>query len=287
MDSKFEKVLVLGSGQLAYKCAELVRQFVSAVEVLELKVTESTILEKLCGKAEIPYRCVERKGMTELLMQEMCETLVVSAGNTYLFPSMVIAKENLTIINWHNALLPYHKGRNAEVWAIYDGDKQTGVTWHRIIEDVDAGDILCQRALPIDEKLTAMQLYKKQCELGEAMFAEILEPVLAGTCVARAQEQSPVNQLHYSYDRPNEGVLDLSWSMEQISRFLRAMDYGSLLLLGKMKVEYEGKTYSFYRYKIKESEEFAKERVVTFEENKLTIIEGNQVIVLRDLQEEE
>ncbi len=287
MDNKFEKVMVLGSGQLAFKCAELARQYVSAVEVLELKVTESTILEKLCGKAEIPYRCVERKSMTELLLQELKETLVVSAGNTYLFPARVIAKENLTIINWHNALLPRHKGRNAEVWAIYEGDAQTGVTWHRIIEDVDAGDILAQRALPIDEKITAMQLYKKQCELGEVMFAELLESVLTGTCAMREQEQLAVNQLHYSYDRPNEGILDLGWSMEQIGRFLRAMDYGSLLLLGKMKVEYEGKNYSFYRYKIKESEDFAKERVVTFEEDKLTITEGNQVIVLRDLQEEE
>lgn len=287
MDSKFEKVMVLGSGQLAYKCAELARQYVSAVEVLELKVTESTILEKLCGKAELPYQCVERKGMTDLLAQEVQETLVVSAGNTYLFPKQVIAKENLTIINWHNALLPYHKGRNAEVWAIYEGDEQTGVTWHRITEDVDAGDILCQRALPIDEKLTAMQLYKKQCELGEAMFAEILEPVLTGICEAKPQEKLAVNQLHYSYDRPNEGILELNWRMEQISRFLRAMDYGSLLLLGKMKVKYEGKNYSFYRYKIKESEDFAKERVVTFEDDNLTIKEGNQVIVLRDLQEEE
>ncbi|MBQ9140634.1 MAG: hypothetical protein IJX63_02435 [Lachnospiraceae bacterium] len=287
MDSKFEKVMVLGSGQLAYKCAELARQYISVVEVLELKVTESTILEKLCGKAEIPYRCVERKGMTELLLQEQKETLIVSAGNTYLFPETVISQKNLEIINWHNALLPYHKGRNAEVWAIYEGDGETGVTWHRITKDVDAGDILCQSALPIDEKLTAMQLYKKQCELGETMFAEILESVLTGTCEAKSQEKLAVEQLHYSYERPNNGILDLSRSMEQISCFLRAMDYGSLLLLGKMKVVYEGKLYSFYRYKLKVSEDFTEGRVVTFEEGNLTIKEGNRMIVLRDLQEEE
>lgn len=286
MENKFEKVMVLGSSQLAYKCAELARSYVSDVTVLELKVTESTILEKLCTKAQLPYQCVDKKKMTKLLEQEELAALVVSAGNTYLFPKGIIAKDNITIINWHNALLPCHKGRNAEVWAIYEGDTQTGVTWHRITEDVDAGDILCQRALPVGERVTAMQLYKKQCELGAAMFAEILEAVLAGRCEARPQEKPAVEQLHYSYERPADGVLDLGWSMEKISRFLRAMDYGSLLLLGKMQVKYEGKNYSFYRYKIKESEETVKEREVTLTGNNLTIKEGNQVIVLRDLQEE-
>ncbi len=287
MDNKYEQVLVIGSGQLAYQCAQLVREWMEAVRVLELKVTESTILEKLCSKEQIPYECVDRKRMTELLLQENKETLVVSAGNTYLFPKQVIAKDNLRILNWHNALLPHHKGRNAEVWAIYAGDSKSGVTWHWIVEDVDAGDILCQRELPIDEKLTAMMLYKKQCELGRDMFAEILEAVLDGTCPAKPQEKLTVEELHYSYERPNDSMLDLNWDMRKISCFLRAMDYGSLLLLGKMHVLYEGKEYSFYRYKINTSEEFVAERTLLWEENKLTIREGNTSIVLRDLQEEE
>lgn len=287
MDNKYEQIWVIGSGQLAFQCAQLVRERMEAVRVLELKVTESTILEKLCGKEQIPYECVDKKRMTELLLQEGRQTLVVSAGNTYLFPERVIAKENLRILNWHNALLPHHKGRNAEVWAIYAGDEKSGVTWHWIVEDVDAGDILCQRELPIDEKLTAMMLYKKQCELGKEMFAEMLEAVLTDTCLATPQEKLTVEELHYSYERPNGSRLNLNWDMRKISCFLRAMDYGSLLLLGKMYVLYEGKEYSFYRYKINTSEEFVTERTLRWEENKLTIREGNISIVLRDLQEEE
>lgn len=286
-DYAYERILVIGSGQLAYKCAVTAKQYVQDVEVLEWKLTESTVLEKLCGKAEIPYRQVSKEELQDRLLQEQKQTLVVSAANAYLIPQAVIAKENLTIVNWHNALLPYHKGRNAESWVIYEGEAKTGVTWHYIVPDVDAGDILLQEEIPLEDTMTALKLYQKQCQLGEVLFERLIEPLLRKECVGRKQPQVPDGQLHYSYQRPNQGVLDLNWSMEDISRFLRAMDYGSLQLLGKCLVRWEGKNYSFYRYKIKQvEEEFGEGRKVEWEENQLKIIEKNKVIVLRDLQEE-
>lgn len=286
MESKFKKIIVIGSGQLASQCAQLSKTYLDDVSVLELKVTNSTILEKQCEKAQISYRSIDKYAITQSLQQEEVQTLVVSAGNTFLFPHSIITKPNLYIMNWHNALLPHHRGRNAEVWAIYYGETKTGVTWHQVVEDVDAGDILCQRELPIEDKMTAISLYRKQCELGFEMFAEIIEPVLEGKCVAKPQEPIAQEEIHYSREIPNQGVLSLEWSMRQISCFLRAMDYGRLLLLGKTYVEYQKKRYSFYRYKIGQAEEFATQRKIELSDDKLMIQEGSTQIVLRDLQEE-
>lgn len=305
---KYEKLIILGSGQLAHRCAEIAKGYLEQVEVLELKVTDSTILEKLCSKSQIPYSCVQKQELTERLQAEAASTLVVSAGNTYLFPAAIIEKPNFTIINWHNALLPRHRGRNAEVWAIYAGDTRTGVTWHYMVEAVDAGRIICQETIPIDEKITAMQLYKKQSDLGSQLFGNFIEALLLGQCEGYEQPEAETEELHYSREIPNNGYLDLNWDIRQISRFLRSMDYGSLLLMGRMYVVYEGQKYSFYRYKIRITEEagvaahegkggtgmqLCKEKSprtdtcsLEWQGGNLVLHEGNTEIILRELQEE-
>ncbi len=282
---RYSKVYIIGSGQLAYDCVEIVKQYLSEVKVFELKVTESTVLAKLCDKSGVFYRSVTSKELTETLLAEDEDTLIVSAASIYLVPQIVIEKQNFLIINWHNALLPAHKGRNAEVWAIYCGEQVTGVTWHMITKDIDAGEVICQKEIPINDKTTAMSLYREQVLLGKTLFAEFCEDLLKGQCKLKKQKESIELQMHFSKDIPNDGILDLNWNVTQLSRFLRAMDYGSLLLMGKIRVIYGDTQYEFYRYSIKQSEESVQERVIAFDEGKLTIKEKDKIIILKGLQE--
>ncbi|MBQ7834050.1 MAG: hypothetical protein IJ336_10860 [Lachnospiraceae bacterium] len=281
----YEQIYIIGSGQLAYDCALIGKKYIDNVKVFELKVTESTVLEKLCEKSRIFYTTVSTAGLTEYLKKEKHSTLIVSAASVYLLPEEIIGMDNYTIINWHNALLPKHKGRNAEVWAIYEGDAATGVTWHYITGQIDGGDILCQEEIAITETTTAMSLYRQQISLGKEMFESFCENLLRGACGACKQVDSGEESMHFSKQRPNGGVLDLTWNIHKISGFLRAMDYGSLLLMGKMKIKLQDKFYEFYRYKIKTAEESIEHREVIVEEGILTIKEKDTIIIIKGLQE--
>ena len=134
--------------------------------------------------------------------------------------------------------------------------------------------------------MTAMKLYKQQSALGEAMFAECIEDILSDRCPSGRQPEWEENQMHFSYEVPNKGWLDLKWTLPEISRFLRAMDYGSLLLMGRMYVLYDGRKYSFYRYKIKDSAEGTPVRIIAENEGNLVILDQEKEIILRDIQEE-
>lgn len=281
----YKQIYIIGSGQLAYDCALICKKYIDNVKVFELKVTESTVLEKLCEKSQISYIAVRSASLTEYLKKEKCPTLIVSAASIYLVPEEIIGMDNYTIINWHNALLPKHKGRNAEVWAIYEGDATTGVTWHHITGQIDGGDILCQEEIAITENTTAMSLYRQQISLGKEMFESFCENLLRGACGACKQVDSGEESMHFSKQKPNGGFLDLTWDIHKISRFLRAMDYGSLLLLGKMKIRVQDKIYEFYRYKIKMAEESIKQREVIVEEGVLAIKENDIIITIKGLQE--
>ncbi|MBF3108057.1 bifunctional UDP-glucuronic acid oxidase/UDP-4-amino-4-deoxy-L-arabinose formyltransferase, partial [Pseudomonas aeruginosa] len=56
--------------------------------------------------------------------------------------------------NLHGSLLPRYRGRAPANWVLVNGETQTGVTLHRMIERADAGPILAQQAVAIDPEDT-------------------------------------------------------------------------------------------------------------------------------------
>lgn len=62
-------------------------------------------------------------------------------------------------INLHFALLPRNRGVAPIAWAVLNGDCETGATMHHMIEDIDAGDLIDQEAVPISVEDTARQVY--------------------------------------------------------------------------------------------------------------------------------
>lgn len=185
--------------------------------------------------------------LTDYLSALTKQTLIVSASNRYLFPKEIIEKENLIIINYHGALLPHYPGRNAECWTIYEGNTQGGLTWHMVTPEVDAGDILIQKATEITDKTTSFSLLRTYSNLAIEGFCEILPDVLKGDIKPLSQIGAR-EQVKYSWMKPNDGILNLDWDYRQISCFLRAMDYGPLEVMGKPKIVIDGNERIITKY---------------------------------------
>ena len=280
--NKYEKVIVLGSGDLPLSCALTSLEYVKDVEVVEIKISTGSFLERKCITGGIKYRALTKQEITDYLMSVSVNTLVVSASSTYLVPAKVIANPFMTIINWHNALLPLHKGRNAEAWAIYEGDTKTGITWHLITKDVDAGDIILSSPIEITSDMTALSLFKKQISLGAETFKDIASDIFSGSLKTVPQAVDLMSKLHYSKDIPNEGFLDLSWDFDSTGRFLRAMDYGSLLLMGPMKVKIGDDIFFFRKYIFTKSEGLLE----GFDGDDYVLIKGDDAVILKRLKKD-
>ena len=86
-----------------------------------------------------------------------------------------------------------------------------------------------QRAIPLTTSITSIKLLSLQAKLAFDMFQEIAEKILEGQELpSQRQKYMGSIQYHYSWDRPNGGILDAAWDFRTISAFLRAMDYGRL-----------------------------------------------------------
>jgi methionyl-tRNA formyltransferase len=82
----------------------------------------------------------------------------------------------LGFVNIHSSLLPRWRGAAPIQWAILGGDAESGVTTMRLVEKLDAGDVLLQSKTPISSEDTAGSLHDRLAVMG----AELIVPTLAG-----------------------------------------------------------------------------------------------------------
>lgn len=61
-------------------------------------------------------------------------------------------------VNYHNGLLPAHRGMKATAWSIYDGEGRTGFTFHRMNGKLDDGPILLAGTIPVRNGHSAADL---------------------------------------------------------------------------------------------------------------------------------
>ena len=246
----YNEAIVVGTGKLAFGCAKMLIEKGINCAVFEYGKYSYSQLSVLCNNEKIKYHSVDKFEITEYLVNMKKPTLVISANNIYIFPKDVVNNDNLFIINFHPALLPKHPGRNAEAWSIYEGDVLTGITWHLVDEKIDHGKMIYQSSIPVEETTTSLQLMTRQFVVAANGFKEIVDNLINSNLTLMEYSKQDKITMHYSKDIPNGGELDTKWSIDQISRFLRAMDYGRLNVLGRPYLIWNESKYIWDKYKI-------------------------------------
>lgn len=89
-------------------------------------------------------------------------------------PEEIASIPCLGAVNIHPSLLPLYRGPTPTHWSIINGDVETGITFHELVQDIDMGPILFQRKTTID-RLDDGELRRKLALLA----ADMLEPFLS------------------------------------------------------------------------------------------------------------
>jgi methionyl-tRNA formyltransferase len=121
-------------------------------------------------------------------------------------------------LNVHPSLLPRWRGAAPVERAVMAGDKETGVTIHRTVKELDAGPIAAQRAFAIGADDDAGAVYARAAPVA----VELLDDVLSQS----APEFTPQSDAGVSYaDRvgPDDRVLDLSRPAGELVNRVRAL----------------------------------------------------------------
>ncbi|MBN1103514.1 MAG: methionyl-tRNA formyltransferase [Deltaproteobacteria bacterium] len=124
------------------------------------------------------------------------------------------------VFNLHFSLLPRNRGCLPLIYALAEGDPETGVTLHLMDEGIDTGDIIAQTRLPITTSDTARTLYFRASAAGLALFAETYPSILDASFLRIPQPEERAS--YHPQQNPNDRWIDWTWGSERIHAFIRA-----------------------------------------------------------------
>ena len=118
-----------------------------------------------------------------------CDIFVVVAYGK-LIPGDVFLLPPLGTINLHPSLLPKYRGAAPVQWALYNGENEIGITVQLINEQLDAGDIVMQKTIPVDLHDTSADVYERIKPIGAEMLAESVDCLFKGTIAPKPQDHA-------------------------------------------------------------------------------------------------
>lgn len=170
------------------------------------------------GLKLIPIRHVNDAASLEVLRQLGADVLFVM-GWSQIVSRAVLDMFPRGAFGLHPSYLPSNKGRAPIPWTILKGERQSAVSFFRLAETVDSGDVHVQVVFDVAPRETATTLYAKVARaIGEGV-PRLLEQVAA----RRFEVVESGRPETYNYARrPEDGFIDWNRTAVEIDRLVRA-----------------------------------------------------------------
>lgn len=215
------KGVFCGNGTLLIQCAEVFQQ--AGGDILAVISADDRICDwaseagfALWGTPDAPVLPDPSQAGFDYLF---------SIANLSVLSGEVIARARRAAINFHDGPLPDMAGLNTPAWALIEGRQSHAVTWHEMVDKVDAGGIYRSLSFDILPTDTAFSLNAKCYEAGLESFRALVDDLNAGS----AQTQPMAGERHWygRAKRPGKlGFLDFNREGAELSAHVRGLNFG-------------------------------------------------------------
>lgn len=171
--------------------------------------SDATDLTNVCTQSKIKLHNIigninEQEYVDKL--RDIKPDLIIIIGFSQLIKKTILEIPKYGCIGFHPSLLPKNRGRAVIPWTILNDEKETGITFFKIDEGMDSGNILYQSKIKLDKKETAASFYDKVLNSLKEGTKELIEKIknkdLEGTkqdenkatyCAIRTKEDGEIN----------------------------------------------------------------------------------------------
>jgi methionyl-tRNA formyltransferase len=115
--------------------------------------------------------------------------LFISVASPIIWKEALIRTPAMDCINIHNAPLPNYRGMLPNFWQLYCGEKNVGITVHRIDIGIDTGAIVEQVKIDIENKNMSLDtLIKETKKIGAHIMADVIDKYRKGNVEYREMQ---------------------------------------------------------------------------------------------------
>lgn len=187
------------------------------------KVIQETPVKQAAKEAGLSiYQPEKLSGSPEMedLMKLGADGIVTAAFGQFL-PSKLLDSMDFAV-NVHASLLPRHRGGAPIHYALIQGDEEAGVTIMEMVKEMDAGDMISRRSIPITDEDNVGTLFEKLALVGRDLLLDTLPAYIAGDIKPEPQDTS---QVTFSPNiKPEEEKLDWNKTNRQLFNQIRGMN---------------------------------------------------------------
>ncbi|MEA1963631.1 MAG: methionyl-tRNA formyltransferase [Candidatus Aerophobetes bacterium] len=122
-------------------------------------------------------------------MKDKSPDIIVVVAFGKILSSEFLSIPKICALNVHPSLLPQYRGPAPIPWAIIKGEKETGITIHKIEKEVDKGKIILQNKLSIDLFDTIKDLETKFSLRGATLLIKAINMIKNGSVKYIAQDE--------------------------------------------------------------------------------------------------
>jgi methionyl-tRNA formyltransferase len=99
----------------------------------------------------------------------------------------------LGCFNIHTSLLPKYRGAAPMQYALFNGDKETGICIQKMVKTMDAGDIALKKKIPIKDYDNLGTIHDQFQEMAPTLLKDFIEQIQIGSLSLEKQDESKIS----------------------------------------------------------------------------------------------
>jgi methionyl-tRNA formyltransferase len=179
---------------------------------------------QLAARHGIPiYADVELSEQWTETLESWHPAIIYSFNYRRLLSQQVLDCASIGAFNIHPSKLPAYRGRVPINWVLVNGERETGVTLHHMVARADAGDIVGQESVAIEDRDTALSLHRKLIPLAGGLIRRFHPLIVAGSAPRQRQDLNAGS--YFGRRTPADGRIDWNWPARRIFNLVRAVTH--------------------------------------------------------------
>jgi methionyl-tRNA formyltransferase len=155
-------------------------------------------------------------------LKDFARELVVVVSFGLMIPKWFLDIPVVGAINVHPSALPKYRGPSPIQWAVWNGETETAITVIKMNERMDAGNILYQEKVPLEEEDDAHSLSEKLAARTARILPDVIRDIEANG-MAEGAVQDEGEATYTPIIRKAMGSVDWNCSSTEIVRQIRAL----------------------------------------------------------------
>jgi len=222
--------VVFGYHDLGYACIEALLQQGAPIAALFTHRDDPgeeiwwRSCAQLAAQFSVPVFTDEELGADWVAKLKSWHPAVIYSFNyRRLLPRQILECARIGAFNVHPSKLPAYRGRAPINWVLVNGERETGVTLHHMVARADAGDIVGQETVAIDDHDTALSLSRKITPLAAGLIARFHPLIVCARAPRYPQDLRSGS--YFGRRTPADGRVDWNWPARRIFNLVRAVTH--------------------------------------------------------------